>query len=292
VDIAQTFRFVSWADTKSYKDTLAALSVQAKALNPKFTIYEGDLCDAYSTTCIQNDWVSAMNGYVNNGMADITFAVRGNHDSGNDAGWQSIFNFSAMAARVGAIHYSYMSGLDDIVYSFDYGNSHFVGLDSLGDADTITSSQLTWLDNDLTSAEGRGLTHAFIYFHGTIYCVDGHCTCTTPSGCSQDSTTDNGKIIPIINKHPIVSATFHGHEHTYAWVHLDNTRVSAITHPWEEFVTAAAGAGPYACISGRTDYCLPQYGFVTVDVDGATVTVNFYRKGYTSSQKTVTFTKT
>jgi len=284
------FMFVSWADTKSARDVLAALSVQAKALNPKFTLYPGDLCDSFSTSCIQNDWKNAMNGYVNNGMFDISFVVRGNHDSGNDAGWQSIFDMQGAANRVGATNYNYVSGLDDIVYSFDYGNSHFVGLDSLGDANTLTSSQLTWLDNDLTSAEERGLAHAFIYFHGPIYCVDSHCSCTTSNGCNDDSTSNNGKIIPIINKHPIVSATFHGHEHLYAWVHVDNTRVSAVTHPWEEFVTGDAGAGPKTCLSGRTDYCMTEHGFVTVDVDGPTVTVKFYKQGSTAIQKTVNFT--
>jgi len=284
------FMFVAWGDTKTGTASLTALSVQAKALNPKFTLYSGDLCDSYSTSCIQNTWKNALNGNVNNGMFNISFVVRGNHDSGDNAGWQGIFDMQGVANKVGATNYNYMSGLNDIVYSFDYGNSHFVGLDSLGDANTLTSSQLAWLDDDLTSAESRGLTHAFIYFHGPIYCVDSHCSCTTSSGCDQDSTSNNGKIIPIINKHPIVSATFHGHEHIYAWVHLDSTRVSAITHPWEEFVTGDAGAGPKTCISGRTDFCMQEHGFVTVDVDGPTVTVKFYKQGSTTVQKTVNFT--
>ena len=48
------------------------------------------------------------------------------------------------------------------VYSFDYANAHFVGLDSTGDADTIGSDQIAWLDTDLSAAESRGQQHSFI----------------------------------------------------------------------------------------------------------------------------------
>ncbi len=199
-------------------------------------------------------------------------------------------NLSATASRIGATNYQFMPGYEDATYSFDYGNSHFVGLDSLGSASGLTSAQLTWLDQDLTSAESRGLKHAFIFFHGPIYCVNGHCSCSTASGCSSDSASSNGKIIPTINKHPIVAATFHGHEHVEAYTHVDSSRVSIVTHPWEQFVTGGAGADLYDCTVVRSNYCAKEYGFVTLDVNGNTITVNFYKQGSTVSQKTVIFT--
>src|SRR3989344_5987476 len=78
---AQAFRFVSWGDTKIGTSTLSGESNQAKALNPKFTIYAGDLVSSWSIPAIEA-WVVAVNGGNNNGMRDITFPVRGNHDSG------------------------------------------------------------------------------------------------------------------------------------------------------------------------------------------------------------------
>ncbi len=52
-------------------------------------------------------------------------------------------------------------------------------------------------------------------------------------------------LMNVINNHPIVSATFHGHEHVMTWTHMDNTRVSDLTRSYEEFVTSPAGASSY-----------------------------------------------
>jgi len=287
--VAQTssFRFVSWADTRTGLFVLSSLSNQAKLLNPDFTIYPGDLCDSGFTVSCMDAWKSAMNGYCNNGMFDKTFPVRGNHDASNPAGWQAYFDLRFTAARVGASNYT---GLDeDSTYSFDFGNSHFIGVDVLGDAINLSSTQISWIDSDLTAAEQRGLTHAFIYFHGPVYSVAQHCSCTTRT-CTTASII--ASLIDVFNRHPIVSATFHGHDHTYAFVHIDNSRIPEVTHPFEEFVTGDAGAGPAGCWkSFRFDYCMDSHGFASIDVWGNTFTVNFYAQGNTTSIKTFQFAK-
>ncbi len=286
VTITVSFRFVSWGDTKSARDELASLSNQAVLLNPNFTIYAGDLESNGFTLSGMNAWKDAMNGYSDNGMFDKTFPVRGNHDASNASGWQSYYDLGSTAQSLGATNYSAL--YEDLTYSFDYGNSHFIGVDVLGDADRLSYEQVSWIDNDLAAAEARGLTHGFVFFHGPIYCVDGHCSCTTRT-CPLDPVVVS--LIEVFNEHPIVSATFHGHEHTYAHVHIDDTRIPEVTHPFEQFVTGSAGAGPSDCIPGRTDYCMPSHGFVNVDVSGNSFTVDFYEMGTTSSVKTMTFTK-
>jgi hypothetical protein len=280
------FRFVSWGDTKSARDELAALSNQAALLNPTFTIYEGDLESDGFTLSGMNAWRDAMNGYSDNGMFNKTLPVRGNHDSNDTAGWQSYYDMQATAQGLGATNYSALR--EDLTFSFDYGNAHFIGVDVLGNADLLTPEQVNWIDNDLSTAEGRGLTHAFVYFHGPIYCLDGHCSCTTRI-CPLDP--DVVSLIEVFNNHPIISATFHGHEHTYAYVHIDDTRIPEATHPFEQFVTGSAGAGPSDCIPGRADYCLPSDGFVTVDVSGQAFIVSFYELGAASLVKTMAFSK-
>jgi len=287
VTIKVVFRFVSWADTKSARDQLAALSNQAVVLEPTLTIYEGDLESDGFTLDGMNLWKDAMNGYVDNGMFARTLPVRGNHDGLDSAGWQAYYDLGSTAQALGATNYSVFT--EDLTYSFDIGSLHFIGVDVLGSAYILTSEQVNWIDNDLSAAEGRGLTHAFVYFHGPIYCVDGHCTCTTRICPISNIVLD---LIEVFNQHPIVSATFHGHEHTYAHVHLDNTRIPEITHPFEQFVTGAAGAGPNECIPGRTDYCMPSLGFVTVDVWDNNFTVDFYQLGTATSVNSMTFTKT
>lgn len=212
--------------------------------------------------------------------------MRGNHDGQDAAGWQAYYDLGSTAQGLGATNYSALA--EDLTYSFDFGNLHFIGVDVLGSASQLTSEQVNWIDNDLSAAEGRGLTHAFVYFHGPIYCIDGHCSCTTRICSISNIVLD---LINVFNQHPIVSATFHGHEHTNAHVHLDNTRIPEITQPFEQFVTGAAGVGPNDCITGRTDYCMPSLGFVTVDVWGNNFTVDFYQLGTTFSVNSMTFTK-
>lgn len=277
---AYAFRFVSWADTKSAKSTLATLSNQIRALSlqPIFTIYPGDLESSGFTSSGMAAWKDAINGYSNNnGMFDITFAVRGNHDDSNTSGWQNYFNFSGVASRVGTSNYKELD--KNLTYSFDYGNAHFIGVDVPGNASKITTRQTAWIDQDLTQAEGRGLTHAFIFFHGPIYYISNH------SGSVPQH------LITVINKHTIVSATFHGHEHAYAWTHIDSGRISTVTHEFEQLVTGSAGAGPTSCSSGRCDYDLRANGYSTIDVDGQNFTVKFFKKGQSSAAWTKTFNK-
>jgi hypothetical protein len=98
-------------------------------------------------------------------------------------------------------------------------------------------------------------------------------------------------LINVFNRHPILSAAFHGHEHTHAYVHVDETRIPEATQPFEQFVTGSAGAGPNDCIAERTDYCMPSDGFVTVDVVGHSFTVSFHELGSAEPANTMAFTK-
>lgn len=280
---ALAFQFVSWADTKNARSVLSELSDQVAVLNPVFTIYPGDLEDSGFTQSGMDAWKNAINGMLtgstaSNGVFDKTFPVRGNHDGSNASGWQGYYNLSATAARVGATNYSELA--EDLTYSFDYGNSHFIGVDVPGDVTKMTSAQISWIDGDLTAAEKRGLTHAFLYWHGPIYALDGHCCPTAPAA-----------LITVLNKHPIVTATFHGHEHVYTYTHINNSRIPGVTHEFEEFITGAAGAGPSSVQSGRYEYWMNAHGFITVDIEGPKMTVNWYKRGSSAVQNTLTFTK-
>ena len=293
------FTFVSWADSKGGYQVLSGLSDQATQLSPNFTIYPGDLLPRGFTQDAMNRWKEAMDGGNTgdtspNGMFDIAFPVRGNHDRGDALGWQAYFDFQATADQVGATHFINMPGQEDLSYSFDYENAHFIGVDVPGGAPRITSTQIQWIDADLADAEARGLTHAFIYFHGPIYCVDGHCPCTG-TVCPINPRVQ--ELIMILNHHPIVSATFHGHEHTHAYTYIDETRIpphgafEGVMRPFHQFVAGSAGVRTKACKANRCDYNMPESGFVTVDVKGPRVTVTFYQLGSMDPVNTIRFIK-
>lgn len=291
--LAQTasFRFVAWGDTKSDTGVLTKLSPQVKGLNPAFTIYAGDLESDGFTAIGMANWKTALNGgSANNGLFNITFPIRGNHDdhiAGSVPNWQNYFNLGSQVTTVGASSYSALS--DDLTYSFDYGNSRFIGLDVLGDVTLMSAAQIAWLDQRLSDAEAKGLTHAFVFWHGPVYSVDGHCCPTAPSA-----------LISVLNKHQIVSATFHGHEHVLTYVHMASNRISSITHPFEEFISGDSGAGPNTSSTGRYDYWLNTNitsnansgGFLKVDVSGNNFTASFYQGGVSTPAWTKTFSKT
>jgi 3',5'-cyclic AMP phosphodiesterase CpdA len=265
-DAFSAFRFVLWSDTKTGLGKLSRLSSQVEAMNPVMTIYPGDLCESGATRQCLDDWKESINGRSNNGLSHMTFALRGNHDATNTGTWQSYFNFMAVAESVGATHFS--DCRENLTYSFDYRNSHFVLIDMPdGEASSMDFSTIDWLDADLTAAESRGLVHAFLAFHGPIYYVDGH------------PDTVSGRLIAVLNSHPIVSATLHGHEHVLAYVHIDATRITNVTHPFEEFVSGGAGAELHACASSRSDWCQSTFGFFLVTVSGASYTVEAYALG-------------
>ena len=261
------FRFVTWGDSRDNPSILAQESNQAKGLNPALTLFNGDLCGSWSTTCIQA-WKGYINGSSNNGIADITFPVRGNHDSGSGNAWSTFFNQSSTASKIGATNYSALT--TDMTYSFDYQNAHFVGIDLPGgDVSSMSSAQITWLDNDLKASEARGKNISFLYWHGAPYYVDDH------------SSSAPAALITVLNNHRSVAAIYNGHEHVLAHVTLDNSRLTGLTnHTIEEFVDGTAGAPHYNCKSGRSDFCQAVDAFAVTDVNSDTqFTVSLYKLG-------------
>ena len=242
-----SFTFASMSDSHDQVPEFTGTINQVRTLNPNFIIFNGDYENNGVATSEMNDMTTVLN---NASLFNNAFIVRGNHDdelSGSAAPWQTYFTNRFGSAThplpAGASNYVGLNASSTYLsYSFDYGNSRFIGLDVPGDADLLSSAQYTFLDNRLTDAESLGLTHAFIYFHGPEYCVeDTHCGCTSRT----DASCTPSQFITIVNRHPIISATFHGHEHVLGHVHMDNTRISTLTHPYEEFFTSSAGM-PYA----------------------------------------------
>jgi hypothetical protein len=274
----EAFRFVAWGDTKDQTAILAQLSPAVVAIAPRFSIYSGDLVPGGFTQVDGTTWLNALNANSTNKLSDITFTVRGNHDTGPLSYWETFFDQQAVAGRARAVNYT--SFETNRSYSFDVANAHFVAVDVPGDVNLMNAAQLQWIDADLSAAETRGYTHAFLYWHGPLYQVAEHCCTSFPD------------IIDVFNKHPIVTATFHGHEHTYAWVHMDNTRYPNLTHEFEEFIGGDAGAGPQACTSRTPDYCQgTEHGFMGVDVSGRDFSVNYYVLSGSTPVRTLKFTK-
>jgi hypothetical protein len=293
------FRFVAWGDTKvtgagdGPGAVLQALSGDAQALDPPaaFTLYLGDLEEVGFSPGGASAWTARLDGGDANGTSHVTFVTRGNHDAigaASAADWQAYFDFAGVARTVGATAYTELD--PDLTYSFDYGNAHFVCLDAPGDFPAkVTARQLAWLDQDLAAAEARGLTHAFLFWHGPVYSV----TSAHPID-ERNPPQAIRDLLAVVGRHPIVSALFNGHEHLLAYTHVGPARfpTTPVPHEFEQFTIGAGGANYHDALPGRGDAAVPYVaGFAAVDVDGRSFTVTWYPQGRGAIQGRFTFTK-
>jgi 3',5'-cyclic-AMP phosphodiesterase len=159
------------------------------------------------------------------------------------------------------------------VYSFDFGNSHFVmlnttywyttggpasdralGLKLLGGNRNgyLMANQLAWLDKDLAAARQRGLRHIFVVGHEAPFPAGGHVADSMWWNGLNDTTIPSGDVLDmrsryltILNRYR-VTALMAGHEHNYSRVVAGPEVDKALTRPLTQFVSGGAGAPLYA----------------------------------------------
>jgi len=88
-------------------------------------------------------------------------------------------------------------------YSFDWGNAHFIALDTADGFLYDEANQLAWLEADLRSARGRA-QWVFVFYHHPIY------TCTYKSNIPELQQ----QLWPLFDRYK-VDVVFNGHAHTY-----------------------------------------------------------------------------
>ena len=199
---AKTFSFAVIGDTQGFKPgasgAFQAASAQIKKFNPDFVMALGDLnssCDGKSG-CEEklNNWKSILGS-----LFSKTYATMGNHDrtggSQVDALWQKFFNLPSNGPE----------GFSELVYSFNYNNSHFVVLDSeKPEEHLINGAQRTWLDQDLSKSAGK---KTFVFFHEPAYPLKHKI-----SSSLDVKPADRDALWNILSRHK-VKAVFSGHEH-------------------------------------------------------------------------------
>jgi len=191
------------------------------------------------------------------------FPTLGNHDyrTNNGAPYLDIFELPRNAWR--ASDY-------ERYYSFDYGNVHFVALDSntplrVNDA-AASNDMLDWLRNDLNQTTQPW---KIVAFHHVAYS-------TGPHGPDSDIQT---KLIPIFEQYG-VDLVFSGHDHIYERSYLlQNGQVTTTAEGGVVYIISGGGSqASYSC-SGSAywlviSYCSKSYGIYSrVTVNGSTLTV-------------------
>ena len=203
------FEFVVYGDTRTQPDSHLAVVNQIVALDPHFVLHSGDVvANGYS----ESDWAI----YFATICASATCAQEvpfyyaiGNHE------YES------------PLYYDYFylphnnPDSTESYYSFDYGNSHFISLDTeipYGPA----SAQYQWLRCDLR--RGYNATYVFVFMHNHPYCAGGH---------DSDIPLRNA-LCPLFEEYR-VDMVFSGHSHFYQ----RNGPINGVT-----YVIAAGGGAP------------------------------------------------
>ncbi len=170
------------------------------------------------------------------------FVARGNHDE--SAKWLARF-FSEPEGR----HY----------YSFDYGDAHFVCLDSLlgrGDKSGRHRAMLEWCDADLAASRARWKV---VFHHFPSYDVGKHL-----------SAWGRKDLLPILRKHG-VDLTISGHDHSYQRFKPMFTKGENDGRPITHVVAAAGSPGLYRLerepFLAASDASEPSFLAVTVSRD-------------------------
>jgi hypothetical protein len=202
------------------------------------------------------------------------YPVLGNHDYHTSSGQPYLDAFYLPTANSGTERY----------YSFDHGKVHFIGLDS----NNVSSTQTTWLRNDLTAARNNNAQWIFVTFHHPAY----------SSGVThgRDQTVYQ-TWCPIFEEFE-VDAVFAGHDHIY-----ERSSVRRDFYPNNRgvvyYVVGTGGAGLYGInTQPYSAFAASRFGALKVDVrgnvyrsvflDGSSGTLGQQLDAYTITRGTVT----
>ena len=164
-----------------------------------FIVNMGDLVEIGQNYQHWNNWFKAAEGVIDN-IPEM--AVQGNHETYQNN------NFDSSSPKDYVSQFSLPQngpfGHIGQTYSYNYGNAHFVVLDSQEDEeapsdDSFLSQQATWLDNDLSNNKQKW---TIVMFHKTPY----YNKKTRNNPAVKDIFT------PVIEKHH-VDVVFNGHDH-------------------------------------------------------------------------------
>ncbi len=191
--------------------------------------------------------------------------------------WPSIGNHD-MKSQNGAAYFEFFytpannpAGLEDY-YSFDYGNAHFVSLDSENAReDGSYPEMLDWVERDLEAARARGAEWLFAFFHHAPYSEGTH--------GDDEFVVEN--YLPRLEKNG-VDIVFAGHSHVLERSYLVRSGTVINGHPNkysklghnEGTVYIVSGAGAKQGLSDEKHPLMAfqqegfQNGVSVIDIDG------------------------
>ena len=183
-----------------------------------------------------------------------TYEMMGNHDrtgdDKSDALWQKFFDLPSNGPE----------GYKELVYSFDFENSHFVVLNSEKPKEhAVNKTQRDWLEKDLSDNKKD---NTFVFFHEPAYPV------SSKMNESLDVEKSDRDALWKVLKDNKVSAVFNGHEHIASRRAVDGIQqfVFGNTDSFDHDLPEA----------GVAEYSYRGKSYGIVEVNGKKITVKTY----------------
>lgn len=198
------FTFIALTDTQSstQQEADVSASTMAAALkiapNAKFMLHSGDVVDKGTSEALWNSLLSSASPTL---LHTTIVPVAGNHESKNNA-FIEHFNLTTpkgIPTQTGAY------------YSFDYGNTHFVNLNTNESSETLlnfTTAQIDWMKQDILNAKANGAKWIIVNTHKGFYTAGEY-------AMSQDIIGKMGNrtlVAPLLDELG-ANLVFQGHDH-------------------------------------------------------------------------------
>lgn len=278
--------------------TLNTLSRQALQRDARFILFSGDLISGYTNDLADialqyRTWrmaVNPINAFI------PYYCAMGNHDTtaprpeknkstpGRYA--EDIWRDFQVLPENGPLPEKGLPTYTENVYSFNYGNCHFVSLNSdyyflrgLTPEDrfgrTIDLRQREWLKMDLEENKHQRFT--FVFFHSPAYPNSAHV-----GGSLDRIPSIRDALWKILNDYS-VDAVFCGHEHNYCRMIVDHRVNPKWTHPIVQIIAGRAGAPWYGqntnvpWTANVQQFCIDTH-FVMASVAKRAVTFEAYNE--------------
>lgn len=166
--------------------------------------YEGGFDSEYQSNVFSNNTYEELLKHI------VVWPAPGNHDYNNHIpfspapAYYDIFSLPANGECGGVPSFT------EKYYSYNYGNIHFIVLDSFDEGRDISDAMATWLNNDLNS---NSLPWVIVYWHHPPYTKGSHDS-DNPIFIDGELEDMRENIVPILENHG-VDLVLNGHSHSY-----------------------------------------------------------------------------
>ena len=232
------FSFAAYGDNKAGPFNYRRVVKLISSKDPNFVFHNGDFVQRGN---VYRQWEKLFFNPAREMINHIPlFGAIGNHED-NSPNYYNYFSFPG----------------NERWYSFDFGNSHFIILDTEESLIQEGSDEIKWLINDL---ENRTATWTFVGSHHPPFTAGGNYY-------RKSRLVRKNVLYPIFEKYG-VDVVFSGHDHNYERSEpiVGKDGGNPVT-----YVVCGNGGTPLRYIGHRewTHYAERVFGFVKVNIDGS-----------------------